>query len=225
MQSFLDMDVRLLLPIITLGNVLNTLFNLQLQGIEPKIEKLLVPAVIGSFGGPLIGNLIYKQFVFSTDLLIIFFMSLLVFPIVCKSAYIKKFVKIFPMIGTSLFYVGLKNNKQDLTSIIAYLVISDVFSKLFLKILTNKNIDYDIEDVKQLSINIAIICVFKYFEITDLIAFTIVFCNTLRPQIKFNNKIIKKNKAKFKNIKDVPLTYSPDKKKRPVRRTSIVSLA
>jgi len=169
MQSFLDMDVRLLLPIITLGNVLNTLFNLQLQGIEPKIEKLLI--------------------------------------------------------GTSLFYVGLKNNKQDLTSIIAYLVISDVFSKLFFKILTNKNIDYDIEDVKQLSINIAIICVFKYFEITDLIAFIIVFCNALRPQIKFNNKIIKKNKAKFKNIKDVPLTYSPDKKKRPVRRTSIVSLA
>ncbi|WUR02762.1 uncharacterized protein VNE69_02281 [Vairimorpha necatrix] len=220
MRNLLDMDVKKLLPLITIGNVFNTLSNLHDQGIEANVESMFIPGFIISFGGPLIGNIIYRQFSFSPDLLVVFFVTLLIFSQLHKFKILKKIGKILPIIGTSLFYVSLKNNTENLTNVISYLIVSDVFSKIFSKILLNSELIYTKKDLRFFIINLGLISAFKIHKVPDYFVFAIMFCYLLIPHLTFD---FKKEKKPEKKVKDVPVNQSP-KKNRKVRKSSIVNL-
>lgn len=223
--NILDIEITRFLPLITIGNVFNTLFKLEEQGIQPTTSALFIPAIISNFGGPLIANLVYKQFNFSAELLVIFFISLILFSVIYKITILRNLVKIFPIIGKSLYFVSLKNNKQPVYNILGYFIISTVFDKILKKVIFNKDqLEYTKEDIRELIINLSIITISKIFLPPDHYVFVIVLIISIFPILNkfYQKQILPIKKMAKKNLKTKSL--SPKPKKRIVRRSSITNL-
>ncbi|KAK6089536.1 hypothetical protein P3W45_001535 [Vairimorpha bombi] len=224
--NILDMEISKFLPLITIGNILNTLYTLEDQGVEPSTTALFIPAIVSNFGGPLIANLVYKQFNFSAELLVVFFITLILFSVIYKMKFLRYFVSIFPMVGKSLFFVSLKNNRQPIYNILGYLIISNVFDKILKKVVFNKDqLEYTKEDITDLGINISIVILSKIFQPPDHYIFSIVLVISVFPTLNgfYQKRVqsLKKISKKNLKVKSIP----PNIKKRQVRRSSISSLA
>ncbi|EOB13496.1 hypothetical protein NBO_70g0004, partial [Nosema bombycis CQ1] len=132
------MDIARLSTLLSLGCELNMLFGLEQEGINVSFVDLFIPALATQFGGGLIANLVYKNSTLTPECMSLFLIGLLLFSVIHKITVIKQIVKICPIIGKSLSFVGLKNSKTPFYLIVGSLLAGEVAGKLINKLLLNK---------------------------------------------------------------------------------------
>lgn len=141
MQAFddiLDMDIRKLSTLLSLGSVFNTLYSLEDEGVDTSFLNLFIPAVATHFGAGLAANSIYKQFSLSPEGLFIFFLGMFLFTLTHRIVFLRHLAKICPLVGKSMFFVALKNSETPIYLILGWLLICEVTGRIIRKILLNK---------------------------------------------------------------------------------------
>ncbi|KAF9761824.1 hypothetical protein NGRA_2400 [Nosema granulosis] len=137
-DDLLDMDIRKLTTLLSLGGVLNTLYGLEDEGVDTSFLCLFTPAIATHFGAGLAANSVYRQMVLSPDALFIFFVGMFLFTLIHKIVFVRYFAKICPLIGKSMFFVSLKNSKDPMHLVAAWLIVCEVSGRLIHKVLFNK---------------------------------------------------------------------------------------
>lgn len=141
MQPFddlLDMDIRKLSTLLSLGGVFNTLYSLEDEGVDTSFLHLFIPAVATHFGAGLAANSIYKQFSLTPESLVIFFLGMLLFAFTHRIVALRHLAKICPVIEKSMFFVALRHSETPLHLILGWLMICEVAGRLIRKVLFNK---------------------------------------------------------------------------------------
>jgi hypothetical protein len=201
------MDIARLSTLLSLGCELNMLFGLEQEGINVSFVDLFIPALATQFGGGLIANLVHHSSTLTPECMSLFLIGLLLFSVIHKITAIKQIVKICPIIGKSLSFVGLKNSKTPFYLIVGSLLAGEVAGKLINKLLLNKQkIENTPEDLTRNFVLITSIIIGRVLNIPDFAYFSFIFVISILPMItefiKTNSEIVQDiNKNKRSTLK------------------------
>lgn len=222
-KKILETEINKLLPLLSFGSNLNTLYNLHDLGMNPSIHVMIIPAFISIYGGSLVSNLIYKNFSFTFESIIYFITSLIVFNIIHNVVLIKKSLKFCSIIGKGLGFVSNKNIKEDFPTLLGRLMVSEVFNQTFKKVyFPSSEFEFTPKSFNTFVFNICILIFSKLFQIPDYYLFGTIIFIELRPIIE---KMFFREEIIIKKTKKTEIQIPETKIKRPIRRSSIANLS
>lgn len=128
--------LRSFIPLIITSTALNILKNLSLKCKTKDLRKLIFPAIIAFFVPPLVANLVYKQFIVTNTVLISFFSAVLLFPILIRVPFVIFWMSKFCKFGRFLFLRSLRDNKQPISHVTLWPILSDFVGIFLFKILS-----------------------------------------------------------------------------------------
>ncbi|KAL0265702.1 UNVERIFIED_CONTAM: hypothetical protein PYX00_011416 [Menopon gallinae] len=112
-------------PIVTVGAVVHSCAALREHNLGRSLTQLVVPSFIMFFSAPLCANLVYKQAGIDHRVLGSYFLGLALFFLVKDSRLITSSMFVFPTIGRIRLLCDMKNGRESLSSVIAWLMMCE----------------------------------------------------------------------------------------------------
>lgn len=112
-------------PIVIAGAVVHSCAALKEHDLGKSLTQLVVPSFIMFFSAPLCANLVYKQANIDHKVLGSYFLGLALFFLVKDSKLITRTMFLFPAIGRMCLLCDMKNGKEPLSNVIAWLMMSE----------------------------------------------------------------------------------------------------
>ncbi|KRH94056.1 putative transporter [Pseudoloma neurophilia] len=134
-----------LVPFIIVSNCLKIMRNISIQRETSDLRKLIFPTIIEFFLPPLVANLIYKQFILNNMVLTSVACAILSFPVFNRLPVLLFWTTKFGKIGTILFLRALRDNKQPISHITMWPVLSDFIGIFISKIFAGEK-DFEVSE-------------------------------------------------------------------------------
>lgn len=194
-------------PLLIVTGTTSLCLTVQKYNRVSSIYEIIPPVFLLFFISPLFANLVYPQMIITKDLVIFFFVGILLFFILRRIKY-SKYLNYLGIIGKIQMLIDMKNNKQPVENVVMWLLVNEFIGIIVRKIVLEGCENYYTENfyLMELISTISILIMCKMFKLPDIYFVIMILgmslLKILVPKISkpAESKKINKNGHKNENI-------------------------
>ncbi|RVD92029.1 hypothetical protein TUBRATIS_14730 [Tubulinosema ratisbonensis] len=164
-----------IIPISIIGAVINTGYTLKDKNFDNEFSNFIVPSFLLFFSAPLSANIIYKQMLIDSYLVMYYLAGVFLFFMLRDVIYARKICFIFPIILRLNFLLGLKDVNQPISLIFMYMTFCEFNSLILRKMfLEGGRLNFKNRELKGLIENIIVTYLIRNFSLPNYSVYSLI---------------------------------------------------
>lgn len=170
-----DSLINSIIPLSIIGTVINTGYSLKDRNFDNEISNFIVPSFLLFFSAPLSANIIYKQMLIDTCLVVYYLLGVFLFFILKEFSFLRKITFIFPIILRMNYLFSMRYLNQPLSLIFMYMAYCEFNSLILRKMfLEGGRLSFKNRELKGLVENIFVTYLIRKYSLPNYSVYSVI---------------------------------------------------